>query len=1354
MLVETFRKRNGELRKERPPCPASAFTVWELLLQQVEIESQIEGDIARHLNDTVGTKLIERVFHKKIASRKVFVHRDRIETIIDKANELLAKNYQDYVDAFERALTDPAQYMSEYIAAHNVYVHQMRATNGMIQAYQTRALPKLLEELEECQLEVNQCITSSVQEASDFFALKSKERTSGHQMIVGACKQVNHKSELAMLVKHVHATAANNNNNNNNNNPQQQQPSLQLHHFKPPTTAPEVALNSAVPILGDELALEDTGERTIVPPADLEAEREKLEKKLEKLDDSCESLCKMQQRSLDSKLHNKVNEIQEELSLKKFDSYVAHIHLAAVRAQLSLFHTRPLYLPIYHNNSANNSNNGNNQANQQQQQQLAYGYHPSDSVGCDSDSANITLTNGIGGGANISCASANTGSGATDEHTTSANSKASGFGSPSMAANNSSGIGTGSTTVSSSSSLMLAAAAAAAASSSSSYKSRWIKAFKSLKDTKPSSSLSSASASQRAENEERARARDSQRINNFTPQENQHFFQEYTFKKIAACDVCREFLRGHLRQGMKCKLCKISCHVDCQAKAHTTIKCQLKMKLLRRQKSASELEVGSSDVDDAGNERVPPKPDGIYQIIRQALEAKRNNAANNASNNANSVRESDGSSSGYLMPGMGGASGQQLGCGNLALANKNGKSVSTGALGPTGLTATSVDRWAVVMSLLAQSRQDGTKSRSRSNNSNNADANGQAGATGSKQLERFRTMAKAAAHSQHVMQQESQRQQQQPQQTHFIASSNQSNNNDSATSDAQQRQQYHHAPPTQLHLQQTQSLPLGGAPLVEPPWSMAGAGGGPAHGLARPAHSAHPSLMGAPPQQQQQQQQQHRAPPVPHARTTQQAPVVSVPQQVPVSATQAPVSVSVSGPSQVMQPAGVVSSAHPHVQLMNSVHLPLAPSGGHNHAGIPSSPSMGAMPTSVLSDTVPPHRLLPDRGHDSGMPRSLTSNAPNHQQQAPNKHNDTPYMLAVQQTQSHTTSAPHSPQRQKFSLRMKSFSLDSPEAPGHEPHGLPEQLIGSDTRLQHHNGPTNQQQHQHLQQQQLHQSQQQHGSIHHTMSYNRAIDLNAAGHDTTSYGGPIRRSMHVPSSGGGTAGVVVPPGGPQSVQTQSPPTPTSPTRSGQANYNPALVHHTHHTQQMSPLSADYYDLNLDIGRHHQTSGRAMLDFVSADQHSSDSSTVVDPLSSITSPCLSPVAPKTHRMLPTNLYVVLYDFRSRRADELDLKAGQLTTVIDTSDRDWWKGRSLDGSRTGFFPSTYVTKLYPNERPVRVVQTIQVSNGETCEKLLRDQIVIFTGEHDADDVITVRSGIGEAPNRFIKCPQKYLQEVDIN
>jgi len=43
-------------------------------------------------------------------------------------------------------------------------------------------------------------------------------------------------------------------------------------------------------------------------------------------------------RSLESQLFNKANEIQEDISSKRFDLRVAQIHLAAVRAQVSKFY--------------------------------------------------------------------------------------------------------------------------------------------------------------------------------------------------------------------------------------------------------------------------------------------------------------------------------------------------------------------------------------------------------------------------------------------------------------------------------------------------------------------------------------------------------------------------------------------------------------------------------------------------------------------------------------------------------------------------------------------------------------------------------------------------------------------------------------------------------------------------------------------------------------------------------------------------------------------------------------------------------------------------------------------------------
>ncbi|KAL1116817.1 hypothetical protein AAG570_005287 [Ranatra chinensis] len=136
-------------------------------------------------------------------------------------------------------------------------------------------------------------------------------------------------------------------------------------------------------------------------------------------------------------------------------------------------------------------------------------------------------------------------------------------------------------------------------------------------------------------------------------------------------------------------------------------------------------------------------------------------------------------------------------------------------------------------------------------------------------------------------------------------------------------------------------------------------------------------------------------------------------------------------------------------------------------------------------------------------------------------------------------------------------------------------------------------------------------------------------------------------------------------------------------------------------------------------------------------------SASTSPCPSPVRrrfQKPHRLLPTNLYVVLYNFHSRHADELDLKAGYKVTVIDTSDPDWWRGKCL--GRVGYFPSKFVAKLQPGERPLQVTHNLQVAD---CT-LLRDQIVIQIGD-EIDGMVMIRSG----DKRQGVCPVKYLTEV---
>ena len=67
--------------------------------------------------------------------------------------------------------------------------------------------------------------------------------------------------------------------------------------------------------------------------------------------------------------------------------------------------------------------------------------------------------------------------------------------------------------------------------------------------------------------------------------ETSHQFAEYTYKNITSCDVCSQIMKGNTRQGLKCKLCRMNVHSECQDKV---VKCQPKAKF-SRMKSGSEM---------------------------------------------------------------------------------------------------------------------------------------------------------------------------------------------------------------------------------------------------------------------------------------------------------------------------------------------------------------------------------------------------------------------------------------------------------------------------------------------------------------------------------------------------------------------------------------------------------------------------------------------------------------------------------------------------------------------------------------------------------------------------------------------
>lgn len=146
------------------------------------------------------------------------------------------------------------------------------------------------------------------------------------------------------------------------------------------------------------------------------------------------------------------------------------------------------------------------------------------------------------------------------------------------------------------------------------------------------------------------------------------------------------------------------------------------------------------------------------------------------------------------------------------------------------------------------------------------------------------------------------------------------------------------------------------------------------------------------------------------------------------------------------------------------------------------------------------------------------------------------------------------------------------------------------------------------------------------------------------------------------------------------------------------------------------------------------------------------LPSRTSPHISP---KSHRSLPSNLYVVLYKFLPRRPDELGLPAGSTVTILDTSDQDWWRGRCSITGQLGFLPATYLARLLPGERVHRVSQPCSLTTltGE-IQSLTRDQIMIELSSECQDprssaDVM-VRTGESSCSVRGL-VPLRYLLQV---
>lgn len=79
----------------------------------------------------------------------------------------------DYKQCHLAHRQNPSQHsLTEYIDAHNAYVQQLHATNGMLEAYHGDTLPQLMQELEEIHNDLCNIVADSLQQGADVIAAK------------------------------------------------------------------------------------------------------------------------------------------------------------------------------------------------------------------------------------------------------------------------------------------------------------------------------------------------------------------------------------------------------------------------------------------------------------------------------------------------------------------------------------------------------------------------------------------------------------------------------------------------------------------------------------------------------------------------------------------------------------------------------------------------------------------------------------------------------------------------------------------------------------------------------------------------------------------------------------------------------------------------------------------------------------------------------------------------------------------------------------------------------------------------------------------------------------------------------
>uniref|UniRef100_A0A8C9K996 SH3 and cysteine rich domain n=1 Tax=Panthera tigris altaica TaxID=74533 RepID=A0A8C9K996_PANTA len=104
-------------------------------------------------------------------------------------------------------------------------------------------------------------------------------------------------------------------------------------------------------------------------------------------------------------------------------------------------------------------------------------------------------------------------------------------------------------------------------------------------------------------------------------------------------------------------------------------------------------------------------------------------------------------------------------------------------------------------------------------------------------------------------------------------------------------------------------------------------------------------------------------------------------------------------------------------------------------------------------------------------------------------------------------------------------------------------------------------------------------------------------------------------------------------------------------------------------------------------------------------------------------------LQMNTYVALYKFVPQENEDLEMRPGDMITLLEDTNEDWWKGKIQD--RIGFFPANFVQRVQQNEKIFRCVRTF-LGCKEQGQMTLKENQICVTSEEEQDGFIRVLSG----------------------